>query len=199
VYVANKISADIHFVNLNNEFMQVKKISNPMVYDTQDGIYDLLITLKKEFRARSSRKKAVLSEGVNDFYSVIMKEFSPLVVIIDDFDAFLQKIYDTSYKEEMNKIVELFFKEGKQLGIMFIAGFTPEFASNNLYTQACRNFTLYKTGVHIGGRLNDQRIFEFSLPLAVQTQVLSDQIGYSMKKGVPYKLFIPQYEIEDND
>jgi hypothetical protein len=82
---------------------------------------------------------------------------------------------------------------------MFIAGFTPEFASNNLYTQACRNFTLYKTGVHIGGRLNDQRIFEFSLPLAVQTQVLSDQIGYSMKKGVPYKLFIPQYEIEDND
>ena len=99
----------------------------------------------------------------------------------------------------MNNIVELFFKEGKQLGIVFMAGFVPGFNSSSYYTQACKNFVQYRTGIHMGGRLNEQRLFEFALPLTVQTQVLPDQIGYSIKKGSPYRLFIPKHERDTDD
>lgn len=199
ILVAEKAGVQIHFVNLNSEFVYLKNQCNMQVYEDQDAIYNLLLLLKKEFKARSTKKKTLIAEGVTDFCSVILEEFQPILILIDDFDRFIQKIYDTSYKEAMNNIVEVYFKEGKQLGIMFMAGFPSDFASASFYTQACRNFVQYRTGVHMGGRLNEQKLFDFTLPLSVQAQVLPDQIGYSIKKGMPYKVYIPQHERENND
>lgn len=149
---------------------------------------------RKEFKARSSRKKELVANGVADPYAVIMKEFTPLVLLIDDFDDFIQKVYDTSYKEAMNNIVELFFKEGRQLGVMFVAGFAIDFSAGSFYTQACKTYTQYRTGVHIGGRLNDQRLFDFAMTLNEKAQILPDNVGHMMKNGAPYKVYIPVYE-----
>lgn len=199
LYVANMARFSIHFVNLNSEFSGLQNRCEMNIYHDQDRIYELLLLMKKEFKARSARKKQLIAEGNENFCPVIVQEFQPMLVLLDDFDRFIQQIYDSSYKEAMNNIVELFFKEGKQLGIVFMAGFVPGFNSSSYYTQACKNFVQYRTGIHMGGRLNEQRLFEFALPLTVQTQVLPDQIGYSVKKGSPYRLFIPKHERDTDD
>lgn len=196
---SENIYADIHIVNLNHDFVAIRNFSYKGLYENQDGIYDLLIELKQEFKARSTRKKEIIAEGINDYYPILIKDFKPVVVLIDDFSQFLQKIYDTSYKEEMNNIVELFFQEGKQLGVMFLAGFTPDFLSSSLYTLACKTFVHYKKGIHLGGQLNDQKLFEFTLPISVQTKSLPDNIGYTLVKNKPCRLYVPMHMGEEDD
>ncbi len=193
-YAAGLIQAQVYMVNLSSDFAEIRSMVDGEIYDSQDRVYDFLIMLKKEFKARSSRKKELIANGVADPLTVIMKEFTPLVVLIDDFDDFIQKIYDTSYKEAMNNIVELFFKEGRQLGIMFAAGFAIDFSAGSFYTQACKTYTQYRTGVHIGGRLNDQRLFDFAMTLNEKAQILPDNVGHMMSNGAPCKVYIPIHE-----
>lgn len=191
---ADKIGVQTHFVNMNQNFSELKSKKPAVIYNDQDGIYELLLLLKKEFRDRSNRRKELIAEGNNDFYSVIMEEFEPMLIIIDDFNVFLQKVYDQSYKEVMNKIVELFFQEGKQLGVMFMAGFLPNFLSTSLYTVACKTFISYKSGIHLGGQLNEQKLFEFTLPLSIQAQSLPENVGYTLIRNQAYRLYVPFHE-----
>ena len=133
-----------------------------------------------------------LAEGKEErLYSTLKKEFAQLFFIIDDFTAFLELVYKSHGTESYFPITELFFKEGKGLGIYFIAGIDTGNSASAVYTQAYKNFTNEKKGIHLGGQLNQQNLFQFQIPITKQLTRLDDNIGCFVEKETPYSVFIP--------
>ena len=136
--------------------------------------------------------KEYLAEGKEErLYSILKKEFAQLFFIIDDFTAFLELVYKSHGTESYFPITELFFKEGKGLGIYFIAGIDTGNSASAVYTQAYKNFTNEKKGIHLGGQLNQQNLFQFQIPITKQLTRLDDNIGCFVEKETPYSVFIP--------
>ena len=48
-----------------------------------------------------------------------------------------------------------------------------------------------KKGIHLGGQLNQQNLFQFQIPITKQLTRLDDNIGCFVEKETPYSVFIP--------
>jgi S-DNA-T family DNA segregation ATPase FtsK/SpoIIIE len=132
------------------------------VYRDAAGVLDLLVLLKSEFSRRSSLRKELAAEKANVF-AAIREQCGLLFVFIDSMHDFLELVYD-AHEEDYHPLVELFFKQGKGLGVYFIAGFEPNVYSSDMYREAYKLFTGYGTGVHLGGQLDKQKLFDIMFP-----------------------------------
>ncbi len=188
-----------HLVCLDSSFPGKRKMQADDTYTDQDGIYELLIHLKGEFSRRSARRKELKSSQETGVTEQILTEFPKEIIFIDDMDRFVHAIYDAGYKETMNPIVELFFREGKELGIVFVAGMPDSMEAATVYSAACKEYMRAKTGIHLGGVVKNQRLFEFNLPLSEHVKPLPMNIGYVAEKSKTHKIFVPLYEEERHD
>ena len=182
---------ELYLVHLNKN-CAIEEEGAEAVYKNDEDIFSMLLFLKEEFTKRNKWRKEYLAEGKEErLYSTLKKEFAQLFFIIDDFTAFLELVYKSHGTESYFPITELFFKEGKGLGIYFIAGIDTGNSASAVYTQAYKNFTNEKKGIHLGGQLNQQNLFQFQIPITKQLTRLDDNIGCFVEKETPYSVFIP--------
>ena len=182
---------ELYLVHLNKN-CAIEEERAEAVYKNDEDIFSMLLFLKEEFTKRNKWRKEYLVEGKEErLYSTLKKEFAQLFFIIDDFTAFLELVYKSHGTESYFPITELFFKEGKGLGIYFIAGIDTGNSASAVYTQAYKNFTNEKKGIHLGGQLNQQNLFQFQIPITKQLTRLDDNIGCFVEKETPYSVFIP--------
>jgi len=182
---------ELYLVHLNKN-CAIEEERAEAVYKNDEDIFSMLLFLKEEFTKRNKWRKEYLAEGKEErLYSILKKEFAQLFFIIDDFTAFLELVYKSHGTESYFPITELFFKEGKGLGIYFIAGIDTGNSASAVYTQAYKNFTNEKKGIHLGGQLNQQNLFQFQIPITKQLTRLDDNIGCFVEKETPYSVFIP--------
>ena len=188
-----KTGALVYYVNLLPE---EPKGNFEVVYKTDEDIFRLLLLLKEQFTARNKwRKNNEPGQDKKQFF----EEFEPMYIMIDDFGAFLELIYRSHGTESYFPITELFFKEGKGLGIYFIAGMEIGKSASAPYTLAYKNFTALPKGIHLGGQLNMQKLFQFKLPVSQQSKRMADNIGCLMEDGKPYSIFIPWNKRKDSE
>lgn len=181
----------LYLVHLNEDW-NTEESGTEAVYRNDEDIFSMLLLLKDEFTARNKWRKEYLSEGKpEELYAAMKKEFPQMFFLIDDFTAFLELVYKSHETESYFPITELFFKEGKGLGIYFIAGMDAGNSASAVYTQAYKNFTNEKKGIHLGGQLNQQNLFQFQIPITKQLTRLEDNIGCLIEKEIPYSIFIP--------
>ena len=108
---------------------------------------------------------------------------------------FLNCIYEER-EESYNPIVELFFKQGKGLGIYFIAGFESSVYGTNMYKDAYQIFVEHGTGIHLGGRLDQQKLIDIP---GFSTEIIKPK---DISEGVVQiddqivKVFIPKNKIQ---
>ena len=188
-----------YFTLQNRQVYYVSLLPNPLkadcvrrVYKDEEDIFQMLLLLKEQFTARNQWRKRFLEEhGEEEMYDALLKEFEPMYFVMDDFGAFIELIYKSHGKESYFPITELFFREGRGLGIWFIAGMETGKSASAAYTLAYKNFTKQPRGICLGGQLNTQKLFQFSFPISLQAKRLEDNIGCLMENGRPIRVVVP--------
>lgn len=147
-------------------------------YSTDKEIFDCFNALTPVFIERNQYKKTLLEQGLTDeeVYSR-MQRFEPVFILIADFGDFLNSVYHPSDSiQNMSGFFENIFEKGYLHNVYFFTCINTDNTSSVLGLKAYTLFTSYKTGVHLGGNLSAQRIFNFS---NIHFSLMSKQ----MKKG----------------
>ena len=193
MYAVNKLEAAVHTVKLKTE---IKLNRNYMgtVYSDKEGVRELLIYIKAAFVERAADKRAFLAANPDgDYAEYICGKYEKIFIFIDSMDELLNIVYDSANTENMYTLVETFFKQGAGLGVYFIAGFGQEMNGKNFYTQSCKNFIMHRSGIHLGGMLDKQKLFDVSMPLSQMSKPTEHFMGYVPAQG-GQNIFVPHSE-----
>ena len=184
-----KSQESMYCVSLGKEHLRGDKKE---VYRNDDDIFHMLLLLKEEFTKRNKWRKEYLKHNPADtLEEALHNQFEKMFFFIEDFGAFLNVIYADHGAESYYPITELFFREGEGLGIWFIAGLVFEKYASAPYTLAYKHFTEKKKGIHMGGKLSMQKLFEFDLPISKQTMRLEENVGCLVENGEMYSIYVP--------
>ena len=167
---------------------------------TKTKIEDFLKALQKEFETASEiRGKYKDSMSVNEMETKVVEEKKMLYIFIDNMAEFCKIIYNPKNEYPLNNIVEETFRYGEKRGVTFIVGFGTDSYIDAIHSTACRNFLFNKTILHIGGHLDQQKLYSSSLPYNIQNRPLDLQTGYFFNGTTERQIFIPLSERGEND
>lgn len=137
------------------------------------AMFGLFKSLIPTFRERNQLKQGLLEDGLDDadVYSRI-RECEPIFIFIDDLGELVKAAYTppegvgTAYG-----FLENITEKGFLHNIYFFATIdlatTPALSGKKVFT----NMTSYRAGIHLGGNVNAQRVFDFSsLPYSEQNK-----------------------------
>lgn len=160
---------------------ELKKMSelNGFTYVCDDaGILLCFKEITPEFVARNQKKKKLEEQGMGDAEIFRhMEEFPPIFVFIADLTEFIQAVYNPGENiGNLSGFFENIFEKGFLHNIYFFACFNQDDVSLLSGRKAYHLFVSYKTGVHLGGNLSAQRLFNFQ-------NVHYSQLSKTSKKG----------------
>lgn len=157
-----------------------------------DEVYNLLIYLRQEFKSRSDARKNFMAQQTEESWESWRHDnFTDIMIVIDNMSEFSEIIYGGK-PADMSAIMECFFKQGQGLGIYFVAGFGVSVNDKAIYTTLVKNFLKYKTGIHFGGYLDQQKVLNVNLSLREQSKPMDENYGYLVSDNTQYAVFIPK-------
>lgn len=154
--------------------------------------YDLAIELRNLFTERSDYRKALdLDEEESDRQTY--DHFEKRVYLIENLSDFMERLYAPvkADQETLYPIFEVFFKKGSHLGIVFIAHEEIADHYNVMSKTAGKYFLSYQQGIHFGGKLDQQKLFDFVMPVSKQIKALDYNIGSYMEQNEYYQVYVP--------
>ena len=109
-----------------------------------------------------------------------MNEETQVFVFISDMTSFIQAVYkQIEGKGSMSAYLENITEKGSYHGFYFFAGLNPEQISTIAGYKVYMNMISYKTGVHQGGNVAGQRLFQFNnIPFQEQSKTMKPGSGY---------------------
>lgn len=187
---AYQLSAGLLFAcRAPNEISDELAADGLRVFSGPDGLLELFMLLRGEFEARSKyRKELVAAQKKPACLEFITGRFRPVFVLIEDFGEFLEILY-TDAEPAVRENAEMFFKGGAGLGVYFFA-VIPE-SMEQAYSLAFRNFASHKTGLHLGGKSSQQKLFDFDFSMSQQMKAEEYNVAYIKQKSGTSKVFIP--------
>lgn len=169
--------------NLRKAMMQTAKLMGAEVIfirkeEDEKAVFELYEHLSEMFSERN-RKKVALEEGgliTDDIYREMRKE-PCFFVFIEDFADWVVKHY-TGQLQRAEPLIQNLIERGSLHHIYFVAEYDckhyGDIAGRGIY----KAFAEYKTGIHFGGCVGGQRLFDFSyVPYSEQDKGLSAGIG----------------------
>ena len=109
-----------------------------------------------------------------------MSREKPIFIFLADLSEFLSMVYKPGNDiGNMSGFLENILEKGSLHHIYFIASLKVEDQSILTAYRAYSLFTSYKKGIHLGGNLAAQKLFQFqNIPFAKQTKVMKRGLGY---------------------
>ncbi|MCL2015582.1 MAG: type VII secretion protein EssC [Defluviitaleaceae bacterium] len=161
------------------------------VYKTAPEILNIIVLIRDSFAERHQYSKT-LEKSANVF-TEIRKQFGLIFVFIDSMNDFINTVYDVKLEDEEHfyPTVEMLLKGGKGYGIYFIAGFEPNVYTANAYKEVYKLFTQDETGIHVGGRLDQQKLI--NIPFLTREQMNATELfdGVTVIDEQMIDVFIP--------
>ncbi len=167
--------------NDTNELKTMAKEMDACYVENAGELFSYFEKLLPEFSVRNKRKQELLAHGLDEqeiFEQ--MKEFLPIFIFVADMEAFCKMVYKPGEGiGNMSGFVENILEKGSLHNIYFIACLKAEDEGTLPMYRGYTLFTSYKTGIHLGGNFQAQKIFQFqNLNYAQQSKVLKRGIGY---------------------
>jgi S-DNA-T family DNA segregation ATPase FtsK/SpoIIIE len=163
---------------------------NGMAYisDTE-GLYSFMEnTIMPEFKDRNEAKVAFVQGGSED-YDAYFASQPKLCLFINDMTAFCDAIYNS--ERDMKGFAEQVFKHGAEHMIYFFACVTGnDISGPQGLSDIMRRFIGYKEGLHLGGALDSQRIFEFDVPILQRDRRLAVGTGHIIDGGATRQIAV---------
>lgn len=143
-------------------------------------IFDYFKNLIPEFSARNERKRSCLAEGLEDdaLYEK-MQAVKPICVFIADMKAFTEAVYQKLPDgSDMDRFLENIMERGRMHNIYFFGCVRSEDEPTLLSRKMFKCFADCQAGIHLGGSLTAQRVFNFTnIPLTQQGRAVKPGRG----------------------
>ncbi len=146
-----------------------------------EQLFAFFSDLLKEFARRNKKKNMLLEEGMSEEEIFgQMKNERPIFIYVADLSEFFRMVYKPDEGVgNMSGFVENILEKGSLHNIYFIGCLKTEDESTLPSYRAYVSFASYKKGIHLGGNLAGQKLFDFqNVPYAQQTKTMKRGIGY---------------------
>ncbi|MBO5474624.1 MAG: DUF853 family protein [Lachnospiraceae bacterium] len=166
-------------IDFGNEVIVPETSSRIQSIDTDEKLYDFMTQLKPDFVARNQRKKANVQKGMSDreIYDD-MQIFDARFILIANLTDFITHVMHPEGTKEMRSFVENLLDKGSLHNVYWIACYNQDDVGKVAGMKLYEYFLRYKTGIHFGGNVAGQRIFNFDyLPYSEQSKELKPGIG----------------------
>ncbi|MCM1159239.1 MAG: type VII secretion protein EssC [Bacteroidales bacterium] len=168
----------IYILDSDKKHMRAFEEREEVCYANDErGIYDFFSSVIPEFKKRNEIKKAMVEEDAEE--SEIFERLSteqPIFFFIPDLEWFINLIYNAEL--EMKGFIENILEKGRLLNFYFIGVIGLEAVSMVDYQKAFELFAGYKTGVHFGGNVAENHIYNFdAIPYKEQSKLFKPGIG----------------------
>lgn len=169
---------------IETERVELKKLGeeyNARYLSDSKEMYEYFKALIPEFSKRNKKKRQYLEEGIDEaqIYQR-MKEEKAVVIYIADLGSFFRKIYKPEENVgNMSGFLENILEKGRLHGIYFFGCLSVEEESTLLSYKAYKHYISYKKGIHLGGNLQMQKVFNFqNIPYNMVSKVMKKGNGY---------------------
>lgn len=151
---------------IENNAAKLKGLSAAYGYrylTTDEEILAFFQEITPAFIERNKLKKQLMENGCTDeeiFEK--MQQFEPVFVFIGDLVSFIQTVYHPAEGiGNMSGFFENIFEKGYLHNVFFFSGVDTDDAASAAGIKAYVSYVGYKAGVHLGGNVAAQRIFNF--------------------------------------
>lgn len=148
--------------------------------DSQKLQADFFSRLVEPVKQRNVIKRSLIEEGKEEaeIYEAMQTE-KPYFIIVSDIVTFVQSITkpETGILN-IRAFVENIAEKGKMHNIFFFLGVNQDTVSPVLGAKIYDSLTGYRTGIHLGGAVNNVRYFDFSnVPYTEQSKTQKTGLG----------------------
>ncbi len=145
----------------------------------EESIFRYFSELLPEFVRRNKIKGEMVTRDAEESEIFArMSQETPIFIFISDFAWFVDMVYHSEY--DMRGFLANIIDKGRLHNIFFIACMKHEEMTDISHQDIYQLFVGHKTGIHFGGNVAENRIFNFeSIPYQEQSVVLKPGIGYT--------------------
>ena len=151
-----------------------------------------------EFKRRNIIKREMVENGTDEKeIAERMSQEQPICIFADNLSDLINMVYRPSLGiEPMSGFFENIIEKGKLHNIYFIAGLKVEDEPLLMAYKGYTAFVADKSGVHLGGNLAGQKIFNFqNIPFSETTKNLKKGFGHiSTEEDEGETIVIPSYK-----
>lgn len=137
------------------------------------------------FQERNSKKKELWEQGTEeeDIFTAISRE-RPWFILIADLVDFVKNIYgENGEMRGLGPATDNLLEKGSLLNIYFAACMNWDKRHEALGRPVFETFTSYKTGIHLGGGADEQRLLEFP-GMSMQEKSCPDKAGCGLASAL---------------
>lgn len=170
-----------------------KEIISDGYITTSDELFNFMqLVILPEFTRRNKAKAEFIKNGRRNIDEYIISE-PKIFLFINDMTAFCEKVYDS--EKEMKSFMEMMVARGDDhmiylFGCVSQTDMTGEYNSKRLM----RGFIGWKEGIHLGGKLEDQKVFDFDVPVLERGKKLPVGYGHTTINNVTKRIITPVVE-----
>ncbi|MBS6395731.1 MAG: type VII secretion protein EssC [Clostridiales bacterium] len=178
---AKKPDAKLCVIELQGSEMErtARQLQADYVSDGK-AVYEFFKNTVPVFAERNQKKQELLSRGTEqEELAEQMNQEERFFIFITDLSAFVQAVYHLEGAEgSIHKYLENISEKGSSHGFYFISCLNPEQSMAAAGYKVYQNLVSYRTGIHLGGNVNGQRIFQFgNIPFQEQGRVTKAGVG----------------------
>lgn len=162
-------------------------------YSGYEEVLSLMTYLRDLFKRRATAKREyIAANGADGCEAYLRKMFRPVLVLFEDYNAFCAMSYAPGDRISYTEVWETLLKNGKGFGVVFAAIWNKALYQQNFARPACQLFAAYQTGVHLGGKLDAQRVIEPGLSITELTKTRAPESGFALEGAAVSEVFFPR-------
>jgi S-DNA-T family DNA segregation ATPase FtsK/SpoIIIE len=155
---------------------------------TADEVFDFLEkTIVPEF---TRRNKKIKEAGGRKYAAKAMADENQIIILIHSFGDFLSAVYSDT--RDMHGFLEAMVKSGDEHKVTLFAVITSGDSSMHSTRPLYTGFTSWKTGIHLGGQVDNQRILEFDMTHAERAKKLPSGTGHIVHDDKVKTIIMPE-------
>lgn len=186
MYAASqKADAEVYlFETKGTELQSTAKQLHIHYLSDEMSIYEFFKEVTPLFKERNAQKHTLVAQGLEqEELAEQMNQGKQIFMFIADLESFVKMIYAPSEGVgKMNAFMETISEKGSCHGFYFFSIFNPEHSTSIGGYRLYQNMISYKTGIHLGGNISAQRMFQFS-NIPFQEQSKSSKPGVGLTPG----------------
>ena len=192
-----KQDAQVYLIDLDGQLKNTAEQLKITCYSDMKDVFEFLKSTVPVFKERNQKKQALMAQGAEtEEIAEKMEEEPPIFIFITDLASFVKNVYQPPEGVgNIHSYLENITAKGFLHRIYFIAAIHPEHTLSISGYRLYQNMASYRTGVHLGGNVNGQKLFSFgNIPYQEQGKAAKPGLGLTPSAedpGTANKIVIP--------
>lgn len=157
---------------------------------TSDELFDFMKTVMIPEFTRRNHNKAEFTKSLHKDMDNYLQSEQKLFMFIGDMTAFCEAVYGS--KRDMKGFIEQMVARGDgHLIYLFACVSQNDMTGEHNTRRVLRGYIGWKEGIHLGGDVEHQRLFDFDVPMLERTKKLKAGMGHNVVGGLTKRIVTP--------